>query len=545
MSYLQYITSRTETLEIPGRLPDPLNPAPHPLARLASKYLRAKLDQTPLLSQQLHRDGCGKMFGVLVVREPSGRVGYLSSFSGMLNRQWIVPGFVPPVFDADEQAAFLREGEVRLLEFSRLIENHLLNPARLGAVELLADLKRKCEREISTLRLLNQENKKLRRSRRQCISNDADQAGVLQELSLASQKDKKAYKQLKAVWREKLQQAQQQLDEDFEDEISQLKTSRRQLSQQLHDRVFETYRLQNNVGEVASIKSLFDDKTPPGGTGDCAAPKMFQYAFQNNLQPLALAEFWYGGSPTDGIRHHGYYYPPCRGKCQPILPFMLKGLDIDVVEEISTDMELQPEIVFEDADILVLNKPIGLLSIPGKTQSHSVASWVADRYPDASGPLIVHRLDMATSGLLLVAKKSYAHKALQKQFITRGVEKRYVAILSRPVEADVKTIDLPLRVDLDDRPRQMVCFEHGKKAKTRFEVISRDHQSSRVYFYPLTGRTHQLRVHAAHSKGLGAPIVGDALYGVAADRMMLHAERLSFDHPGTGERMTVEVEAPF
>ena len=293
------------------------------------------------------------------------------------------------------------------------------------------------------------------------------------------------------------------------------------------------------------MKSLFNGKAPPGGTGDCAAPKLFQYAFQNNLKPLALAEFWWGGSPENGIRHHGEFYPPCRGKCQPILPFMLKGLGVELLFSPEVDTCLEPDIIYQDDDIVVLNKPAGLLSIPGKEHSHSVTAWLATKFPDAIGLLLVHRLDMATSGLLLAAKNSVAHKMLQKQFLCRTVKKRYVAVLSKPIDTADKVIDLPLRVDLDDRPRQMVCYQHGKTALTEVEVISTDNESSRVYFYPLTGRTHQLRVHAAHSQGLSAPIVGDELYGARSGRMLLHADSLSFNHPLSGERMTFGSEVPF
>jgi len=542
VSKLHYFQPEPDKTELPTRFNNPFDNRPHPLAIRAANQLQKHLDQTPVLSGKLSGEDCGKMFGVLVVTNGSGKTGYLASFSGMLNQQWIVPGFVPPVFDIEQQMVFLREGEAQLLEISTSIDKYLSNPARLEVIQQISNLKQQSEEELSALKQLNQDNKKLRHSKR-AVTHIEDK--LLHELSLSSQQDKRAYKELKLYWREKLQQLKDQLDSNFENELNRQKVARKQLSQSLHTQVFESYQLQNILGEEASIKSLFEGKAPPGGTGDCAAPKLFQFAFQNKLRPLALAEFWYGGSPTGGVRHHGNIYPPCRGKCHPILPFMLKGLELESDLPVITDAGLQPDIIFEDADIVVLNKPVGLLSIPGKTQDYSVSSWLANRYPEADGPLLVHRLDMATSGLLLAAKNAQAHKILQQQFIARSVGKRYVAILSKPIEADVKIIDLPLRVDLDDRPRQMVCYKYGKNAITQLKVLSSDDHTCRVYFYPLTGRTHQLRVHAAHSRGLAAPIVGDALYGVAAERMMLHADRLSFDHPQTGKRMTVEVEVPF
>jgi len=542
VSKLHNLQPEADKTEIPTRLNNPFDNRPHPLAIRAAAQLQKYLEQTPVLSNKLLAEDCGKMFGVLVVTDDSGNTGYLAGFSGMLNQQWIVAGFVPPVFDVEEQMVFLREGETQLLEISSSIEKLMNNPDRLEVIQQLSNFKQQSENELSALKQINQDNKKRRHSKR-AVTHVEDR--LLQELSLSSQQDKRAYKELKSFWREKLQDLNEQLDNNFENEINRQKVARKQLSQRLHTQVFESYRLQNSLGEAASITSLFESKTPPGGTGDCAAPKLFQFAFQNNLRPLALAEFWYGGAPPGGVRHHGSFYPPCRGKCAPILPFLLRGLGVDLELPISTDLELQPEVVYEDADIVVLNKPVGLLSIPGKTQKYSVSSWLANRYPEAAELLLVHRLDMATSGLLLAAKNAQAHKTLQQQFIARSVEKRYLAILSKPLDANVKQIDLPLRVDLDDRPRQMVCYQHGKKATTRLKVISTDGQTSRVYFYPLTGRTHQLRVHAAHGKGLAAPIVGDNLYGVAADRMMLHADKLSFDHPRSGKRMTLEAEAPF
>ena len=531
--------------ELPTRLNNPFDNKPHPLAIRAANQLKEYLDQTPALSGKLSGEDCGKMFGVLVVTNDSGKTGYLAGFSGMLNQQWIIPGFVPPVFDIETQSFFLHQGEVKLDALSKNI-NRLSNlPGRLDAIHGLAALKAQSEEAQRFLKQTNQENKNIRQGIRLALESGSDSAARLLELSLQSQQDKRAYKQLKSSWREKLQRAKGQFDLNFEDEISRQKVARKKLSQELHAQVFDTYRLQNRLGEVVSIKSLFEGRTPPGGTGDCAAPKLFQYAFQNNLRSLALAEFWYGGAPLGSVRHHGSLYPPCRGKCSPILPFLLKGQDVELDLTIITDTGLQPKIIYEDADIVVLNKPAGLLSIPGKTQNYSVSSWLAARYPEADGLLLVHRLDMATSGLLLAAKNSRAHKILQQQFIARSVEKRYVAVLSKPLDADVKIVDLPLRVDLDDRPRQMVCYKHGKNAITHFKLISTDDHTSRVYFYPLTGRTHQLRVHAAHSKGLAAPIVGDALYGVAAERMMLHADKLSFDHPQTGIRKTFKAEAPF
>lgn len=543
MTSIQYFSPQPTTEVVPTGLGNLLNDTPHPLAIKAAELLQKKLCDSLLLSNNLLGEGNGKMFGVLVVADPSGKPGYISAFSGMLDQQWIVPDFVPPLFNIEQQSAFLREGEAKLESLSTDISRLVDDPEYHDLARQIVKLIFKSQQELVALKHRNRENKKIRQTKRRTAA--VDDSCLLQALSLSSQQDKRELKQLRLKWQEKLDRAQGYLNQNFENKIENFKTERQQLSQQLHDKVFETYRLKNALGEEASVRSLFDGKALPGGTGDCAAPKLFQYAFQNNLTPLALAEFWWGGSPESGVRHHGEFYPPCRGKCQPILPFMLKGLDVQLMFFPEVDTRLEPDIIYQDGDIVVLNKPSGLLSIPGKEHSHSVSDWLAKKFPDATGPLLVHRLDMATSGLLLATKNPVAHKILQKQFLCRTVKKRYVAVLSRSIELTSRTLDLPLRVDLDDRPRQVVCYRHGKTALTEVEVISTDNESSRVYFYPLTGRTHQLRVHAAHSLGLSAPIVGDELYGVRSGRMLLHADSLSFNHPLSGNRMTFESEVPF
>jgi len=530
---------------VPQGFHNPFSDRPAPIAELAAKSLQKKLDQNTRQFKSLFSNHEGKMFGVLVVKNTVGEFGYLAGYSGMLNQQWATPGFVPPVFDLDEQVDFLRVGEARLLEISNLIKNRLDNPARLEAIQQLSELKQRCEHDLSAIRCRNKKNKKLRWTRRKSISSDHEGVRLLHELSLSSQQDKKEFKRLKLSWREILLGAEKLFEQNYGSEINRLRSESKQLSQKLHSRVFETYRLQNSLGEVASVKSLFDGKAPPGGTGDCAAPKLLQFALTNNFKPLALAEFWWGDGPSDGIRHHGEFYSPCRGKCHPVLPFLIKGLEIESDTSSVIDSLQQPDIVYEDEYMVAINKPVGLLSIPGKQITHSVSNWLAERYPKATGPLLVHRLDMATSGLLLATKDSYSHKQLQKQFIERKVEKRYLAVLSKPVVSASRRIRLPLRVDFDDRPRQMVCYEHGKKAETRVEIISKTADSTRVYLYPVTGRTHQLRVHAAHHKGLAAPIVGDELYGTRAERLMLHAESINFCHPHTGRRMSLTVDAAF
>ena len=335
--------------------------------------------------------------------------------------------------------------------------------------------------------------------------------------------------------------------------LESLKEERKNRSIALQRWIFQQFRLRNALGEEQDIHTIFAEtahRNPPAGTGECAAPKLLQYAYLHQLQPLAMAEFWWGNSPKGEIRRHGHYYPACRHKCEPILGFMLRGLKVEPNPLLISNTDAtQLETIYEDEYLLVVNKPAGMLSVPGKTGQASVLSILQERYPEATGPLLVHRLDMATSGLLLAAKDKDTHALLQKQFEGRTVKKRYTALLDGLVTGKEPKgfIHLPLRPDFDNRPLQMVCFEYGKPAVTRYEILGHVIQSpyTRIALYPETGRTHQLRVHAAHPDGLNCPIVGDPLYGQPADRLYLHAERLEFKHPVSGKYMHIQKEAPF
>lgn len=305
----------------------------------------------------------------------------------------------------------------------------------------------------------------------------------------------------------------------------------------------------NARGEEKDLLEIFRDTPqgiPPAGAGECALPKMLQFAYLHRLRPLAMGEFWWGDSPKEEIRIHGHFYPSCRGKCGPILRHMLEGLEVEknpLQEDIHRTTPL--ETVYEDEWIVIVEKPAGMLSVPGKDEIGSVLERLRERYPQATGPLLVHRLDMATSGLLLAAKTKEVHQKLQALFETRNMRKKYEAILEGTVETDEGCIELPLCPDPTDRPRQMASAERGKPAVTRYRVKKREGGRTWVDFYPLTGRTHQLRVHAAHPLGLGHPIVGDELYGHRAERMYLHAASLEFVHPVTGKKIQVEREADF
>jgi tRNA pseudouridine32 synthase/23S rRNA pseudouridine746 synthase len=330
------------------------------------------------------------------------------------------------------------------------------------------------------------------------------------------------------------------------------------LSRTLLPKIHATYSLPNSRGETRPLRDLFRtehtglmDKEPPGGAGDCAAPKLLAYAFRHGLTPIALAEQWIGAPPTTGGRIDGVYYPACRGKCGPILAHMLDGIDVEPAPQYGGGLIApdEPRPLFEDEWLVIVDKPIGLLSIPGRGGAlrDCVATRMRARYPDATGPLVVHRLDLDTSGVLLVAKDLQTYKALQRLFAIREIEKRYIAILDGDVTGESGTIDLPLRVDVDDRPRQIVDPVHGKPAITDWQVLTREGGRTRVALSPKTGRAHQLRVHAA--VGLGVPIVGDRLYGRPdageLGRLLLHAEAIAFVHPHTGGQVSVTRTAPF
>lgn len=330
----------------------------------------------------------------------------------------------------------------------------------------------------------------------------------------------------------------------------------KQMSQELQFWLFRQYQMLNARGEVKDLVEIWQDyhrsprirnkyPLPPGGTGDCCAPKLLQYAYQHGLKPVCMAEFWWGPSPKSEIRQHGQFYPACRGKCKPVLTWMLQGLDVDPDPEEVGSPHLQPEIVYEDEVLAVVNKPAGMLSVPGRTENYSVATWTQQRW---EGAMMVHRLDMCTSGLLLVAKTTDAYHHLQRQFEAHTIKKKYLALVEGIPQKEHGIIDLPLFCDPINRPRQVVDYEHGKRAITEYRVISTQRDSSFVSLlalWPHTGRTHQLRMHCAHPDGLGCPILGDELYGHKSDRLYLQAQAITFIHPVTGKRMHFELKNEF
>jgi len=449
------------------------------------------------------------------------------------------------------EEGFFNQGQLKLSgihEQVRLIEG---NPNVKEAQNFLETVTKQSLNNIEEQRALIRANRKVRKEQRQKAEKELSSEeyhSLKEQLSKISVREKLQLEALKKQAKEKINKAQEKLD-IYTTEIDYLKNTRKEFSGSLQQQLFDQYHFLDINGNKKSLCNIFSETpqlTPPAAAGECAAPKLLQYAFENELKPLAMAEFWWGESPKSAIRKHGQYYPACQGKCQPILGHMLQGMEVDENPLLKNPAEGKSiDIIYEDDELLVINKPAEFLSVPGKTIQDSVYQRMKIQFPKATGPLIVHRLDMSTSGLMLIAKTKDTHKNLQRQFIKRTVKKRYVALLDGLVKEEEGIIDLPLRLDIDDRPRQLVCYEHGKSARTKWEVIERNNNQTKIYFYPITGRTHQLRVHSAHSTGLNMPIVGDDLYGTKSNRLHLHAESVEFEHPNSKNLMSFQVEAEF
>ena len=327
----------------------------------------------------------------------------------------------------------------------------------------------------------------------------------------------------------------------------------KQMSQELQTWLFHQYQLLNARGETKDLVDVWQDyhcserirrkfPLPPGGTGDCCAPKLLQYAYKEGLKPICMAEFWWGESPKNLIRHHEQFYPACRGKCKPVLTWMMQGLDVDPSPEETSTSHLGAEIVYEDEAVVVVNKPSGMLSMPGRQETYSIATWAEERWP---GSMVAHRLDMSTSGIILVAKTEEAYHALQEQFTERVIKKKYFAIVEGIPKDEHGIVNLPLSSDPLNRPCQIVDHEHGKQAITEYRILATRQDYTLLALWPHTGRTHQLRMHCAHHEGLGCPILGDELYGRKAERLYLQAQAITFVHPVTNKRMHFELPYPF
>lgn len=544
------------TLSPPSNFTFPFYYNPHPLSKIAAEELQAYLiTQTDFhhnfgLKNEQEGLVIGKMFGVLVVRCHNGELGYLAAFSGKLAGKNHHEHFVPPVFDILSEESFFLKEEESINSLNRIIETLEANPEIADLQNQIRSKQGLFDHRIQSLKFQIKEAKITRKVIRETNASLPAEAlkNLLNGLNRQSQEEQLQLKLLKKEKTARIFLLQEQLNLLLS-EINELKEKRKNKSAALQQKIFEKYTFLNISQKTKSLHAIFlhtADKKPPAGAGECAAPKLLQYAFLHKLTPVCMAEFWWGASPASEIKLHGNYYPACRGKCEPILNHMLEGIETDpnpMLENPAVGKEL--EIVYEDDVLLVINKPAEFLSVPGKTISDSVYSRISKKFPEFTGPLIVHRLDMSTSGIMLLAKNKDVHRYLQRQFIKRTVKKRYLAILEGIIEKENGVIDLPLRVDLNDRPRQLVCYEHGKTARTEWKKIKQVENKTYIYFYPVTGRTHQLRVHAAHYMGLNTPIAGDDLYGTKGERLFLHAEYIEFIHPVSKKMMSIEIKADF
>lgn len=500
---------------------------PHPLCVAAASevrsYLRSQLQWSDELSQ-------GKMLGILVVEKESER-GFLAAFSGTLGGKTLQEYFVPPVFDLMNPGCYFQQEQQRISELNRQIKEleTQIQPSSLHQV---------AEQEIAEAKKKMIQAKNRRDQLRLSLSKE-ELKKKEPEMIRESQFLKAQLKRIERSWKDRLEEADRPAFA-LKAEIKRLQAERQQRSQDLQQWLFSQYAFLNAKGERKTLPEIFLSCQIPSGAGDCCAPKLLQAAYKNGMHPLCMAEFWVGVSPKDEVRVEGHYYPACRSKCRPILGHMLQGLSVDSNPLLEGHQELQSqlEILWQDSQIAVVCKPSGMLSVPGLDDLPSVLSSMKSRFPDADGPLIVHRLDMDTSGLMVIALTSHAYENLQQQFFRHKIKKKYVALLERTmVVGQEGDISLPLRPDFSDRPRQMVDQQHGKSAMTHYRVLENKKGHAFVELWPQTGRTHQLRVHCAHPLGLNNPIVGDRLYGKISERLMLHAQELEFQHPTDGKSM--------
>lgn len=536
-SFLQTFQTDISGIPLPEKFTFPFYYEPHELSKIAAKELQNYLEnQTDFehnfgLEANQHGLEIGKMFGVLVVQNQEGLLGFLCAFSGKLAESNQLNYFVPTVFDMLEEDSYFKKEEIILNQFNKQIADLENDVIYQNTKKQLHDIQTQFEKEITVQKEKIKSGKKNRAEKRINASTK-----VVELLNKESQEEGIHLKKMTQFWNYKIKEASSEL-EFFSNQIENLKSQRKQKSNQLQQQLFSDYAFLNQNGELKSLSAIFN-QNPPAGAGECAAPKLLHYAFQHQLKPIAMAEFWWGRSPKSDIKKHGQFYPACTGKCEPILKHMLQDIIMDENPFIiNTSIGKELEIIFEDSYFLAVNKPPEFLSTPGKTVKESVQQRIQAINPNA---LIVHRLDMSTSGIIIIAKNLEIYKKLQQQFIKRQIQKRYVALLDGIINENEGEINLPLRVDLDNRPFQIVCFEHGKIAKTKWEVVDRKDGKTLVYFYPISGRTHQLRVHAAHPSGLNTPIVGDDLYGKKSNRLYLHAEKISFQHPISREFITIE-----
>ena len=560
-------------INIPERMNNPLDYQPHPLCIAVCKELQAYLAEREDWKEEIDK---GKMFGVLIVEnaqaEPGvSEIGYLAAYSGQIGGRSDWDDFVPAVFDYLQPDGYFKIHEAEISGINQSVRQLEDNDHMKEAKSLIQQLQEERKRTIAAYQEKMKEAKAKRDARREAGNLTPEEEA---EMVKESQFMKAELRRLKKSLSEKTTLETEY--EAYQADILHLKQLRKTLSDALQQWLFSQFRMQNHEGKMKDLQEIFRDAAlrdypqatlatsriaalkmvPPAGSGECCEPKLLQYAYLHGYKPLQMAMFWWGESPKEEIRHHLQFYPACNGKCKPILHWMLPDRVFD--SKIAEKQAL--EILYEDDQLAVIHKPSGLLSVPGKDSSQpSVYSIMRKKYPAASSPLIVHRLDMATSGLMIIAKTDFAYHRLQNEFLHHRVQKKYIAIIGckdqeacdkiwdSSISSGKQKISLPLMPDYLDRPRQIVNHAQGKEAITEYEVLDRiDATHLRLALYPKTGRTHQLRVHCAHHEGLNAPILGDPLYGnEKASRLHLHAEEITFVHPLTGKEINIKREADF
>lgn len=551
-------------IDFPERMNNPLDYQPHPLCIAVCKELQTYLSEREDWREEIDK---GKMFGVLIVEnaQPASgapEIGYLAAYSGQIGGRSDWDDFVPAVFDYLQPDGYFKTHEAEISGINQSIRKLEANTHMKEAKGLILQLQEERKHTIAAYQEKIKKAKAKRDARREAGSlNPEEEAEMVKE----SQFMKAELRRLKKSLSEKTSLETEY--EAYQADILSLKQLRKTLSDALQQWLFSQFRMQNHEGESKDLLEIFRDAAirdypqatiatsriaalkmvPPAGSGECCEPKLLQYAYSLGYKPLQMAMFWWGESPKEEIRHHLHFYPACNGKCKPILQWMLPA---STFEPAAVDLSLynKVETLYEDREIAVIHKPEGLLSVPGKDAAQpSVYALMRSKYPEATGPLIVHRLDMSTSGVMMIAKTEFAYHRLQKAFLNHQIQKKYVAIISGKVIPEKGIISLPLMPDYLDRPRQIVDHEQGKEAITEYEVLEPvDDFHLRIALYPKTGRTHQLRVHCAHQEGLKAPILGDPLYGnEKAARLHLHAEEITFEHPLTGKKMTITRKADF
>ncbi|MBQ5730836.1 MAG: RNA pseudouridine synthase [Bacteroidaceae bacterium] len=545
MEPLHRFTADIRIIEPPARFNNPFHYNPHQLCQIAAdevkNYISGRKDFATEVAE-------GKMFGVLVVRDACGCLGYLAAFSGLLCGSNVQEGFVPAVFDFLNPDGYFKREEGEISDINIRIAAICDSSDYKEALDRLEICRKQAESELALMREDNRLAKILRDEMRSEGNMTPEEEALLVR---DSQYRKAELKRCTKMWSEKIAGAEA-LFNSVKSVVERLKEERKRRSASLQEWLFSQFVMLNARGESRTLLQIFAEQRgciPPAGAGECAAPKLLQYAYKNSLQPICMAEFWLGASPVGEVRRDGCFYGSCKGKCEPILAFMLQGLDVEKssLEEAGERFADIP-VLYEDDWLIVVDKPSGMLSVPGKVGGRSVQEWLACHY-DREDIFVAHRLDMSTSGILVAAKGIEAFKAMQSLFARRLVQKSYMALLSAVPKNKEGQISLPLLPDYMHRPRQMVDVANGKEAVTLYSIVSTCDNNGKVcavaQLQPLTGRTHQLRVHCAHILGLGTPIVGDELYGLPDKRLMLHASQIAFEHPFTHKKVVLESAPDF